>query len=65
MVNCRPGVEVQNVFTVNTVVFSLGFFDMSENESGKELRLGRGSLVRESFVCKHEEDLGSDPGSPY
>lgn len=60
----RPGVDARSVFTVNTVLFSLGAFDVSESESGKELRLGGGSLVRESFVCKHE-DLGSDPGSPY
>lgn len=26
-------------------------FDVSESESGKELRLGGGSLERESFVC--------------
>lgn len=30
-------------------------FDLSESESGKELRLGGGSLERESFVCKHED----------
>lgn len=60
----RPGVDAQKVFTVNTTVFSPGIFDVSESESGKELRLGGGSLVRESFVCKHG-DLGSDPGSPH
>lgn len=60
----RPGVHAREVFIVNTVVFSLGVFNVSESESGKEQRLGGGSLVRENFVCKHE-GLGSDPGSPH
>lgn len=46
----RPGDHAREVFIVNTVVFSLGVFNVSESEPGKEQRLGGDSLVRENFV---------------
>lgn len=64
MGSVRQRVHAQYMFTVTTVLSSHGVFEVSESESGKELRLGGDSLARERFLCKREA-LSSKPQNPH